>query len=298
MYTATTPPLCLRHRDVNREDIAEMSQAKTRRSRSRSPVSPPTKGSRKKMYCETEDEHTSPIKKNLYGEVCPSSPYADVRICEEKSPHNLSSLRWTAIFVLCLYLLFLSGNPFLPHVLTSPRELAHRGGEAASGAAVKNRAAANMASNTEAERLRKVNHVTSPRDRVRKHTTHNPQSGAAVKNNAAVNMESNTEALVNMENNVDEANFIETQRKSLTEWGGWSFWRRDTACMSNAAANIESNTDALVNIEHNVHETANFFDSEIESLAEWLKKRTTLNEWKKVMQMEAVKARLQVCLIY
>jgi hypothetical protein len=265
------------------------------------------------MYCETQDEHTSPLKKNLYGEVCPSSPYADVRICEEKSPHNLSSLRWPAIFVLCLYLLFLSGNPFLPHVLTSPRELAHRGGEAASGAAVKNRAAANMASNTEAERLRKANSAeprkmrgvaVSPRDRVRKHTTHNPQSGAAVKNNAAVNMESNTKALLNMENNVDEATFIETQRKSLSEWGGWSFWRGDTACMNNAAANMESNTDALahsahlVNIENNVHETANFFDIEIESLVEWLRKRTTLKEWKKVMQMEAFKARLQVRLIY
>jgi hypothetical protein len=104
MYTATTP-LCLRHRDVNREDIAEMSQTKTRRSRNRNPVRPPTKGSRKKMYCETEDEHTSPMKKNLYVEVYPSSPYPDVRISEEKSPHNLSSLCWTTIFVLCLYLL-------------------------------------------------------------------------------------------------------------------------------------------------------------------------------------------------
>jgi hypothetical protein len=87
MYTATTP-LCLRHRDVNREDIAEMSQTKTRRSRNRNPVRPPTKGSRKKMYCETEDEHTSPMKKNLYVEVYPSSPYPDVRISEEKSPHT------------------------------------------------------------------------------------------------------------------------------------------------------------------------------------------------------------------
>ncbi len=86
MYTATTP-LCLRHRDVNREDITEMSQTKTRRSRNRSPVSPPTKGIRKKMYGETEDEHTSPMKKNLHVEVCPSSPYTDVRISEEKSPH-------------------------------------------------------------------------------------------------------------------------------------------------------------------------------------------------------------------
>jgi hypothetical protein len=153
-----------------------------------------------------------------------------------------------------------------------------------SGAAVKNNAAVNMESNTEAEGLRK-------------RTTHNP--GAAVKNNAAAKSESNTEELVNMEHNVHEhANFIETQRKSLSEWGGWSFWRRDTACMNNAAANMESNTDALVSIEHNVHETANFVDSEIESLAEWLRKRTTLKELKKVMQIEAVKARLQVRLIH
>ena len=282
----------------------------------------PAKGSRKKIYCETEGGHTSPMQKNLFGEVCPSSPYADVRICEEKSHHNLSSLRWTAIFVLCLYLLFLSGNPFLPHVLTSQRERAHIGGEAASGAAVKNRAASNMESNTEAEWLGKRtthNPGAAVKNRaaanmesnteaewLRKRTTHNPPSGVAVKNNAAVNMESNTEALVNihMEHNVHEpANFIETQRKSLAEWAGWCFWRRDTACMNHAAANMDSNTDALVNMKHNVmletaNETANFFDSERESLAEWLRKRTALNEWKKVMQMEAVKARLQVRLTY